>query len=378
MKGRVEVFSVEADGSETLIASENNLIVDGAGQTIVDMLTIPSSVSVISPEVLDASNWRIKAMTFGPAGGNFGNDPWYSDTSCTDGRRELLGAPAYYVTQEAIDDPTSWVNVDRTTDKAIRVLWTSSAFPAGSVTASSYTPPYKLPSYPDSLDTRLEKQDTAYVSVSADGAQSFGHFENRIQENPTDASSYLLGAFCLDLASDALPLYMVSSLEGDFVTTEDLHVVASGIATNTGNSFNGKNSVDYRGFVKIDTMDIATTGPGTIWVSGVGTQTTPEDFVNEGRIQITARINPQDSKMFLMYGGLHQLGLWTYDMQATLEKSITPPIAWTRAKEIQYRLFAKKTFTDNLVKVNDNGSSSGMSSSTPMYLRWTIDLRSNT
>ena len=44
MKGNVEVFAVYADGSEKLLLREPNLVVNGAGQSIVDMLTTPSSV----------------------------------------------------------------------------------------------------------------------------------------------------------------------------------------------------------------------------------------------------------------------------------------------------------------------------------------------
>ena len=376
MKGRVEVFCIEDDGSERLVAAEDNLIVDGAGQTIVDMLTIPSSLISVTPYVYDASNWRIKALTFGPAGGNFGNDPWYADTSCTDGRRELLGAPAYYVTKEAIEDPTSWVNVDRTTDKAIRVLWKPEAFPAGSVTASSYTPPYKLPSYPDTLDTRLEKQEEAYFSVSSTTATtSFGHFQNWISQKPNDASSYLFGAFADD--TEEYDIYLVSSLEGDFVADPTLNVIASGTATATANGYNGTGNVSTRGFIKIKTMDVATTGTtGEAWVSGTGSQASPEDFLVDCKVQITTWINGQDLKLFSVYGGLHQIGLWTYDMKTNLERRITPPIAWTKGKNIAHRLFAKKTFTDNLVRVEDNGTSPGVDYSGAMILKWTIDLRS--
>jgi hypothetical protein len=68
MKGRVEVFSV-CDGKRTLVLEEDNLIMDGAGETIVDMLTTTSSIALSGDATLsaalDASNYCIQGFTFG-------------------------------------------------------------------------------------------------------------------------------------------------------------------------------------------------------------------------------------------------------------------------------------------------------------------------
>ena len=68
MKGKVEVFSVH-DGKRTLVFEEDNLIMDGAGETIVDMLTTTSSIALsgtdIIPAALDASNYCIQGLAFG-------------------------------------------------------------------------------------------------------------------------------------------------------------------------------------------------------------------------------------------------------------------------------------------------------------------------
>jgi len=114
MRGKVEVFAIAHDGTSELIASEDNLVVDGAGESIVDMLTVPSSTLGIEPRVMDTSNWRINAISFGTSNKNLGNNPVYAETCCTDIAPPLVGATAYYVTSDAINDPTSWVNPDRT------------------------------------------------------------------------------------------------------------------------------------------------------------------------------------------------------------------------------------------------------------------------
>jgi len=69
MKGTVEVYKVYGDGSRECICSESNMIVDGAAESIVHFLTMPSSVAiidnVIQERVLDASNYIIQGLAFG-------------------------------------------------------------------------------------------------------------------------------------------------------------------------------------------------------------------------------------------------------------------------------------------------------------------------
>lgn len=71
MKGHVEIFT-EVDGEKIVLHEESNLIVDGAGEAIVDMLTYTPGLALSSDEdnntiverALDTSNFTIQAMTF--------------------------------------------------------------------------------------------------------------------------------------------------------------------------------------------------------------------------------------------------------------------------------------------------------------------------
>jgi hypothetical protein len=401
MRGKVEVFSIEDDGSCRLLHTESNLVVDGAGETIVDMLTTPSSVLAVTPSIMDTSNWRVNAISFGTAGGNFGNNAVSSSGTCNE---KLTGAPASYVTLAAINDPTSWVNPDRSVkvNRIIRALYLSGTVP-GTVTASSYTPPYKLPSYPDPLDTKLEDVNMAYVNVSGDGTKSFGQFENRINFNLDDASAYTVGAFAVSWnAADGhgngnFWTALVSSLEGDFVADRTLNLVASAEGVGSVASFNGRANVDYRGFCRVLPVNLAAiewrgaTGwdpadsndwRGYPTVSGVGVQTNPIDFVTDPRIHFCVALHPDDCKMFNIYGGLHHIGLWTFDVKKCFADVTAPvvnhlewPLDSAGANNREYRLFAKKTFTENLVRNKDNGSSPGIQQTNNLILKWTMDFR---
>ena len=76
MKGKVEVYKIMDDGTEELMVAEDNLIVDGAAESIVDFLTLPPDIAYeveeVSPgnvvrtlkeRVLDASNYIIQGFT---------------------------------------------------------------------------------------------------------------------------------------------------------------------------------------------------------------------------------------------------------------------------------------------------------------------------
>ena len=67
MKGTVEVFKIVDSGEEELLYKEDNLVVNLAGQSIVDMLTTPSSLLGIesASSIMDTSNWVVQAISFG-------------------------------------------------------------------------------------------------------------------------------------------------------------------------------------------------------------------------------------------------------------------------------------------------------------------------
>ena len=67
LKGKVEVYKGSDIRDENLLYEDNNLIVDGAGEIVVNMLTTTPSLSAIpdSRYILDTSNYTIQAISFG-------------------------------------------------------------------------------------------------------------------------------------------------------------------------------------------------------------------------------------------------------------------------------------------------------------------------
>jgi len=415
MRGKVEVFSIASDGSQRLLLSEPNLIVDGAGQSIVDMLTCPSSVLTLSPNVVDASNWRWGALSFGPAASSFHENAYFFP--------EVIPIPAgdvgrptrvYYKRGDACAGVSADVTpfIDQICkDKIMRVLWVSSVIGEDNgATASSYTPPYQLPSYPDPQDQKLEDASTSYSLVSGDGTQSYGHFENRIMYASGDASSYFQGAYPVsgNAASVAwnTSALLVDSYEGDYETNPSLNIVASGpawpvIVGGTGNPvvglYNYYRAIDYRGFIETKYNINGGVIAGLAAVSGVVNSSDGADLILDPRVVVSTYISPGDLWSLDMYGGIHNIGLWSIDCQKSLIKGGYPPFMIANSVDPsgyvdesgvtkrEFRLFAKKTFTENLTQVRDKSGYSGFAYRTDLspvdiaeYLlfTWTIDFRS--
>jgi len=413
MKGKVEVFAIAKDGTETLLRSEDNLIVDSAGESIVDMLTCPSSVLTVSPRVMDASNWRVGAFSFGPAKDAF-NKGVYPAPSCVGYETSVIGATAYYITLDAIQEgagagaPTSWVQqVAR--DHVIRTFFNPSAIPStySEPTVSAYIPPYQLPSYPNPLDNKLEPTaSTAYsiVSGGASGTRNYGQFENRVEFAEADTSSYFQGSFASSVASQKISL--ISSIDGDFVSDPFLNMIASttvGGDDGAGNgTYNYHGDADYRGFIRTVPLSEAIAGNfeetvGRSFFSGMGGQASATDLIlgeaslSGPRVMYRTYMSSGDVAVFNLFGGIHQLGLWTLDCKRSLENlgdNQAPPFyekagvtgTWIDDNGVtsrEYKLFAKKTFTDNLCQNNDpTYKAAGIENHAHLLIKWTIDFRS--
>jgi hypothetical protein len=79
------------------------------------------------------------------------------------------------------------------------------------------------------------------------------------------------------------------------------------------------------------------------------------------RVTIKIPLRTGDAGSLLVYGGLYHLGLWVLDIKETLKQGITAPFNFNALNNTRkYKLFAKKTFSKDLLYCNDVGSNSGM------------------
>jgi hypothetical protein len=392
MRGKVEVYAIASDGSQRLLLCEPNLIVNGAGESIVDMLTTPSCVLGVTPHIMDTSNWRWGAISFGPAASSFQENAYFFPKDGIYSKTDNLC--------HGVSANVSSLIHQIGTDHRLRVLWASSL--TGEV--SSYTPPYRLPSYPDPLNKKLEDASTSYSLVSSlatSGSESegtsYGHFENRIQFAPNDSSSYFQGAFPHGgLAPEYTPsAFLVSSYEGDFQADPFLNYISSGLALPEG-KFNTYGLMDYRGFISLGYdpyfYEVTAARPlvGMASVSAAASPSNVSAIVLDPRVTATVNIYKDDVWVMNLYGGLHQIGLWNMNCKKALESNAPPflegdpsyPLTpnflntTTGITKQEFRLFAKKTFTENLCAIKDVGVNAGMVNPQSLKIVWTIDFRS--
>lgn len=395
MRGRVEVYTICSDGTKEIIAEENNLLVDGAGESIVDMLTMPSSVLSYSSTIMDTSNWYFGAMTFGPAS-SFNKGP--------------------YRFPETYNSLIHQISVD----KIVRVQQDDT----GDV--SAYTPPMELGPAPNPLNKFLVNTSTAYSEVSADGTESFGQFENRIAYASGDPSSYFQGSFMTgDTTTGFINVpqaRVVSSYDGDYSSTPDINILilepsAEGLTADNGvfGGFNKKKNMDYRGFAGIvySYSSVVDAGGYAAYtetepagagvphhsvpvVYGItmedGDLSGPNGMYVDARVVVEVKLYRWDCWAMNLYGGLHSLGLWSIDAKraflsnqpplregddfipASLTNFCDPDTGITKK---EFKLFAKKLFTENLTQNTGHTTSPGWHNNKQLIIRWIIDFRIN-
>jgi len=388
MKGAVKVYEILEDGTQNLIEYSSNLVVDGAGESIVDMLTTPSSVLGISPRVMDTSNWRWGALSFGPPASAFQDNAYYFPLD-EDGNFIYYSKGDQCLETSA--DITSLINFIGTSYNLVLLKNNLGS-------TSSYVPPYYLPSYPDPLDKRLEKASTAYAlasSLAPSGIEtvgtSYGQFENRIQFAPNDASSYFQGVFPHKSLGRPQGL-IASSFIGDFSISPTPNIVVNSPVLNGKTVLGGFNYIDYmdyRGFCHVSYSNNFILA-GQTMVSGVNV-TTLEEFVQNPKVAVSVKISPWDVWAMNAYGGLHTIGLWNIDCKESLKYNEAPFLesgnpgfidTTTGITKQQFKLFAKKVFTENLCRNQDattgatSSENAGFVNPKSLLISWTIDFRS--
>jgi len=293
------------------------MLVDGAGELIVDVMTANRSLASIpsASAILDASNYTFHAISYGKDADGFRNHA------------------------HTILSPSSTKTIKVKSYDAVTV----SSYHTSS-TASALADTYKLlPRYPSPLDRRLELNST--VTTYSSGVPDVGQCLNSVINPSLSAYSHLIGCFP---ASAPTTYWMVSSV---------LNTTGSVIFSGTLSSF-------YNYYSLMDTSGFLTFAPGyaaaqnALWdaadyTKGVvrACKTSFPEKINMGW-----RLNNGDAGGLLLFGGLYHIGLWYLDLKEMLKQGYYPPYSFNTLNNIRkYKLFAKKTFNKDLLYLNDAG-----------------------
>jgi len=292
------------------------MIVDQAGEIIVDFLTLSPSLSKIpsASAILDTSNFTFQAISYGKDASAFNHH-----------------AHAFYAegSNAIVVKSYEGLNVSSYHSSAI----------------ASSIPGYKLlPEYPNPHDKRLESKTCRTIQNGFSGLD-FGQCTNHVVDSEFLTTYRTLGCFA---PSGGIDYYVVDSLD-NYIDK----VIFSGTISSTYNYFGLMDKAGFLTFAALNGSEGTAAAVAGQFTSGVLINL-PNNFSSLGKVPVVWRLDAGDAGALLLYGGVYHLGLWCLDIKAMLAEGYTPPFSFDALNNIRkYRLFAKKTFNKDLLYIND-------------------------
>ena len=353
MRGVVEVWR----GDEKIL-EEPNMLVDGAGELLADIMTVSPSLSGIedhaTSSILDASNYRVNAISFGT-----GKDAFKSN------------AHVFFNT-DGIDQAITRRNIHLGGTYGVAIT-VPSGLPGGG-TLPSMEPVVGLPVAPNPTMTVLEEDTNISGVIPFGGDREFpvssvtpgngqltnflpsavysSIYENTLLDSSLSASlaAGLMGCFLEGSSAD------YSNPNGQLI---DFRNFGQNTFFQAHGFFNEVSSMDVSGFVNMVMSSVPNGGAAGLQFSGGASGlclSAPAEETNEGFpfVEYTVSIASGDCAAVHAYGGLYHLGLWTIDMEQSLLNGNTPPFAFSVLNNPRkYRLFCRKGLTKDLTYITD-------------------------
>ena len=351
MRGEVEIWR-----GDELILKEPNMLVDGAGELLADIMTVSPSLSSIqdssTSSILDASNYRVNAISFGTGSGAF-TDNGHSYT--IDGitlylvsyLTNILNGTQANVALVPSEDHTNSTQVSNPGQPKAptpeEVLLQNGCDVSGNWTGlgtETYNFSSLFPSngqlqnfLPSAIISGILEQN--YPSLST----------NPLVGNLWTAAASVLGCFPDGSSAPHTTLNKVVYYEDSSNKTEH---------TSTGGFFNEVSSMDSNGFVNMVMSSVPHAG---LQFSGGASGlclSAESEIPNEGFafVEYTVSLSKSDCLFANAYGGITDLGLWSIDMKKSLQAGNTPPFAFSVLNNPRkYKLFCRKGFSKNIVSV---------------------------
>ena len=389
MRGVVEIW----DGDE-LVLEEPNMLVDGAGELIADIMTASPSLSGIEDTptsgILDASNYRIAAISFGTGSYYFNNggrkldsdkenliDSFYSPLLT--GSNNLSITPFIFYPSKSL---FTYYHPDFTN------------IVDGSSLKIDKAKLDQLPTAPNpSLKTLEENTNTsAMINISEEEgsvavSSVFPGNGQHCNFLPSAIMSSVMSATVFSAAPEAY--YKAASLLGAFPegsgtpygnSLNNARVFYGGdapsltkVTTQVDGLFNEASSMDVSGFVNTVMSSVPDEPAYEMSSTSSGLcLSAPAEELNEGFpfVEYSLRLGAGDLGHVNAYGGIYHIGLWTIDMKESLLNGNTPPFQFSVLNNPRkYRLFCRKGLSKNLCYINDDEQY------TPLSLKWRIYFR---
>jgi len=388
MHGEVRIYKNPNTENEELIYEENNLLVDGASELIVDILTANPAQDVHT-HLLDASNYTIQAISFGKPQSAYSGNAHSLDMS----------ALVVYGNPWGGGDPAREIS-------GIRVLSSTwyggpSAYPP----TNSYMPP------PSPMDTKLCESSETPIDVATQASGGYiGYIDNSHGNLPNTGP---LLPYQTTLRRNALLKGCFPAASGVIVSGTNVWIVSSVHTALTDikanyvwsgqyeSLFNTVESMDLSGFINMPARcdnwishkswggihNPANDEPRTLDTKGL-VVSAEADFYKTGKVDYNLYVSGSDLGYANLFGGIYNMGLWSLDRQTMLEVARYEDNPTDVATGIhypysfynniigsylrRYKLFAIKSFTKNLCHITDDGDTPGAMSYQDLKIVWSI------
>jgi len=412
ISGQVEVYKIMSSGKKKLVHLEENLLVDGAGEHIVNMLTMPSSIGSLAANAgsatLNPSSWCVRAVSFGK-----GASSYYADKE-QDGVIEAPSRGGHYYSSHISSIYGSSIEAGHP-----QIMITQSNVP---VYGSALAKHHYLPKYPDPMDTSLELSTATMYEVATENwggtgttaATSGGLQMGQNLNMMCGASGHLrpsdvfMGCYAPNYGME---YFFVNAAwknpDGAFTGASSSEIGARIQGDNGGSAkyvgsghFNSVSSMDNRGFLIGRTrqeMLQSNDHQNVMVVSGACASSlkrvdpahtlASSIMIKSPAVAHTFTVSAPDAAFTNFYGGIHHLGLWTFDIEKNSGKGVLPPynivLDGFGNSNKEYKLFAKKMFVRNLVENSDYESGdpavdyAGHLNHNDLYIRWKVSFDSN-
>jgi hypothetical protein len=412
LKGEVEVFKVMNDGTSHSVLKEGNMVVDGASEVIVDMLTTPLFVkNTTGSASLDTSNFTVNALSMGKAEKLYGGSLEMSAAETNDiGMHSFFNnvnfSAEYFASGPSHDAGNDdWVGQRQTVSNL-----------------SSFLPSNRLPKDPTPRDTRLENssktQIELYYELSALGDSGYpetgvyarpfgvasgwnnasaiipntGHNLNAWYASSTKSPEAMFqGCYAPSDGVDVIIWNSISTKQNASTVSafSDLLSFVEASTVNVSGRYNTVGSMDQNGYLVAyplqhhpasgDTTYGVAVSAGTtstltsLSYTGGGLLSGSSAFIQSPAVVHTYTVSSSDLLCLAGYKGFTNIGLWALDAAETF-KTEAAPVAWsTPTNNRKYKLFAKKVFSEDLTTITDDSGNAGIANYSDLKVEWRMN-----
>lgn len=307
------------------------MIVDKAGEVIADILTLSPSLAKIpsASAILDTSNFTFQAISYGKDSSAFNHHGHYD----------------FYLPTDSSYPSGIYVRSYQLTDSV-------SSYQSSAI--ASAVPLYKLlPDFPSPLDTRLERNVCRTINTlySVSG-MDIGHCPNYAVLSFYSSFHTFLGCFPASAGTDYYVISSNPSINENWIDFKK-RVAYSGTLDSEYNTYGIMDSSGFLTFAPINGSRGKQAATTAQFTSGAVVSIEPT-FSSTGQVDVIWRLRGGDAGALLLFGGVYHLGLWCLDVKQMIKDGHKPPFNFNPLNNIRkYRLFAKKTFSKDLLYIKD-------------------------